>query len=181
MNYETYRAIYEGFNSRLWDDCSGVIVWMSHPSWPSMIWQFYAWDYDPNASLFGAMKGAEPVHIQMNLPNCNVSVINHHAEPLKRVTASATIYNLSGQPVQTRKATLDAAPDANTAALTLDWPASGAYLARLELRDAHNRMLSENFYWHARNENAIAAIELASPGRIGKQMARPAFGARIDH
>ena len=35
MNYETYRAIYEGFNSRLWDDCSGVTVWMSHPPGPA--------------------------------------------------------------------------------------------------------------------------------------------------
>jgi hypothetical protein len=172
MNYETHRAIYEGFNSRLWNDCSGVLFWMSHPSWPSMIWQLYTWDYDPNASLFGAMKGAEPVHIQMNLPNCDVSVINHNGEPLKDVTASATIYNLSGEPVQTRKATLTAPPDACTAALALDWPASGAYLARLELRDARNRLLSENFYWHARNEgdlkqlNSLPEVALKGKWRV---------------
>ena len=97
MNYETYRAIYEGFNSRLWNDCSGVLVWMSHPSWPSMVWQFYTWDFEPNASLFGAMKGAEPVHIQMNLPDLKIAVINHRAEPLENVVASSTIYDLSGR------------------------------------------------------------------------------------
>jgi hypothetical protein len=159
LNYETYRATYEGFNSRLWDSCSGVIVWMSHPSWPSMIWQLYTWDYDPNASLFGAMKGAEPVHIQMNLPNCDVAVVNHRAESLKEVVAAATIYDLSGHAVQTRKATLDAAPDACTAALRLDWPATGAYLARLELRDKYGGLLSENLYWHARNESDLKQLD----------------------
>ena len=91
LNYETYRAIYEGYDSRLWNSCSGVLVWMSHPSWPSVVWQFYTWDYEPNASLFGAQKAAEPIHIQMNLPDCQVAVINHRATPLAGVTATATV------------------------------------------------------------------------------------------
>ena len=106
VNYETYRAIYEGFNSKLWKSCSGVLVWMSHPSWPSVVWQFYTWDYEPNASLFGAKKAAEPVHIQMNLPDCRVAVINHRAASLTDVTATASIYNLSGHQLQSRHSTL---------------------------------------------------------------------------
>ncbi|MGA2247412.1 MAG: sugar-binding domain-containing protein, partial [Verrucomicrobiota bacterium] len=77
LNYETYRAIYEGFDSRLWNDCSGVLLWMSHPSWPSVVWQLYSSDYEPNASYFGAKKAGEPVHIQMNLPDCGIAVVNH--------------------------------------------------------------------------------------------------------
>jgi hypothetical protein len=74
--------------------------------------------------------------------------------------------------VQNRKATLDAAPDACTAALTLDWPATGAYLARLELRDKHGKLLSENFYWHARKEsdleqlNSLPQVPLKSKWRV---------------
>lgn len=158
LNYETFRAIYEGFNSRLWNDCSGVIVWMSQPSWPSLVWQFYSSDYTPNASLFGAMSGAEPVHIQMNTPDCKLAIINHRAEPLTDVTASATIYDLSGRVEQNRKAILTAAPDACTDAYTLDWPASGAHLVRLELRDARGQLLSENFYWHARDEHDLQQL-----------------------
>jgi hypothetical protein len=158
LNYETFRAIYEGFNSRLWNDCSGVIVWMSQPSWPSLVWQFYSWDYTPGASLFGAKSGAEPVHIQMNLPDCKLAIINHQAEPLKDVTASATIYDLSGRVEQRRKAVLTAAADACTDAYGLDWPGSGAHLARLELRDSHGRLLSENFYWHARDEHNLQQL-----------------------
>lgn len=158
LNYETFRAIYEGFNSRMWNDCSGVVVWMSQPSWPSLVWNFYSWDYTPNASLFGAEKGAEPVHIQMSVPECKIAVINHTAAPLDGVTATATIYALSGQPEKSRKQTLTAAANACTDVFTLDWPASGAHLAKLELRDANGKLLSQNFYWHARNENDLQQL-----------------------
>jgi hypothetical protein len=158
LNYETYRALYEGFNSRLWDNCSGAIVWMSHPSWPSLVWQFYTWDYEPNASLFGAMKGAEPVHIQMNLPDCKIAIINHHAEPFVDAVASATIYDLSGHAEQSYRHTLTAAADACTDAFTLDWPGSGAHFALLELHDQHGKLLSRNFYWHARDEHQLQEL-----------------------
>ncbi|MGA2245976.1 MAG: sugar-binding domain-containing protein [Verrucomicrobiota bacterium] len=158
LNYETFRAIYEGFNSRMWNDCSGVVVWMSQPSWPSLVWNFYAWDYTPNASLFGAKKGAEPVHIQMSVPECKIAVINHQAGPLIGVTATATIYDLSGEAEQTREQSLTAAPNACTDAFALDWPASGAHLAKLELRSSQGRLLSENFYWHARDERQLQEL-----------------------
>jgi hypothetical protein len=166
LNYETYRAIYEGYNSRLWDDCSGVVVWMSHPSWPSLVWQFYTWDFEPNASLFGAMKAAEPVHIQMNLPDCKIAVINHRADAFVDAVASATIYDLSGHEEQNHKETLTAGADACTSAFTLDWPAKGAHFVKLELRDKHGKLLSENFYWHAKEEhdlqqlNSLPQVEL---------------------
>lgn len=159
LNYETYRAIYEGFNSRLWNNCSGVMVWMSHPSWPSLVWQFYTWDYEPNASLFGSMKGAEPVHIQMNLPDCRIAVINHQAGPLVEVTANATIYDLSGHVEQQQRQTFTAAADACTDVFTLNWPATGAHLVKLELRDGNGRLLSENIYWHARNEHELQQLD----------------------
>jgi len=92
------------------------------------------------------------------VPECKVAVINHHAAPLDGVTATAAIYDLSGQQEQSWKQTLTAAANACTDVFTLDWPASGAHLARLELRDAHGKLLSQNFYWHARNENDLRQL-----------------------
>jgi hypothetical protein len=142
----------------MWNDCSGVVVWMSQPSWPSLVWQFYSWDYDPNASLFGAKSGAEPVHIQMNLPDCKIAVVNHRAEPLADVTATATIYDLSGHQELNHKTVLNAPADTCSDAFTLDWPQTGAHLARLELRDKSGHLLSENFYWHARDEHQLQEL-----------------------
>ena len=158
LNYETYRAIIEGFNSRLWNDTSGVIIWMTHPSWPSMVMQLYTWDYDSNGSLFGAMKGAEPVHIQMTLPECKIQVVNHRAEPLTDVTASATVYDLSGHPDQSTNETLTATAGDCTDAFTLDFPADGAHFVNLELRDSRGNLLSRNFYWHARDEHQLQQL-----------------------
>ncbi|HEU5395622.1 MAG TPA: glycoside hydrolase family 2 TIM barrel-domain containing protein, partial [Verrucomicrobiae bacterium] len=158
LNYETIRAIYEGFNSRMWNDCSGVVVWMSQPSWPSLLWDFYSWDYDPDGCLFGAMKGAEPVHIQMSVPECRVAVVNHLSGVIDGATATATIYDLSGRVEQKRTATLTAGADATTPAFTLDWPATGAHFVRLELRDQHGKLLSQNFYWHARDEHDLQQL-----------------------
>jgi hypothetical protein len=158
VNYETFRAIYEGFNSRMWKDSSGVLVWMSHPSWPSVVWQFYSWDYDANASLYGAKKAAEPIHIQMNLPDCKVAVINHLANPISEATATAVLYNLQGIPERTNQATITVAPDTVGDAFTIDWPQSGAHFVRLELRDKAGQLLSENFYWHAREEEQLREL-----------------------
>jgi hypothetical protein len=158
VNYETYRAMYEGFNSRLWKSCSGVLVWMSHPSWPSTVWQFYSWDYEPNAAFFGAQHAAEPVHIQMNLPDCQIAVINHGAKVLDRVTAQATVYNLQGRLESTRKRVLSAAANACTDAERIAWPAQGTHFARLELYDRDGRLLSENFYWHAKDESQLKQL-----------------------
>jgi hypothetical protein len=166
VNYETYRAIYEGYNSRLWNPCSGVLFWMSHPSWPSVIWQLYTWDYDVCASLFGAKKAAEPVHIQMDLPGCRVAVVNHLAKPLAQATASATVWDLAGDKEQDRRVVLTAAANAHTEAFGLDLPADGPVLVALELRDKRDRLLSDNLYWYARDEtrlqalNHLAAVEL---------------------
>jgi hypothetical protein len=158
LNYETYRAIIEGFNSRLWNDCSGVIIWMTHPSWPSMVMQLYTWDYDPTASLFGAMKGAEPVHIQMTLPECKIQIVNHNAEPLEGVKARATIYDLSGHPEQSTNEIITAAAGDCTDVFTLDFPVTGAHLVKLELLDSHGKLLSQNLYWHARDERQLQQL-----------------------
>jgi len=158
VNYETYRAIYEGFDSRLWHDCSGVLFWMSHPSWPSVVWQLYSWDYEPNASFFGAKKAGEPVHIQMNLPDCEVAVVNHRSQPLVDACAKAVIYDLAGHKVQEREIRLGAAGDAVTNLFALDWPADGTYLAKLTLTAHNGDLLSDNFYWHARQPEQLQSL-----------------------
>jgi hypothetical protein len=163
VNYETYRAIYEGYDSRLWNNCSGVLLWMSHPSWPSVVWQLYSWDYEPNASYFGAKKASEPIHIQMNLPDCEVAVINHHFTSLIGVTAEAVIYDLSGREESSYRTNFTAAANACTDIINLAWPPDGAHLAKLKLSDSRGRVLSENFYWHARNEKQLQQLNTLPP------------------
>ena len=72
MNYETYRAMFEGLQAHLWTKNSGRLLWMTHPAWPSNHWQIYSSDYDTHAAYYGVKKASEPVHVQMNLPDYSV-------------------------------------------------------------------------------------------------------------
>ncbi len=61
MNWEAYRAMYEGRNASLFAPDTGVITWMSNPAQPSFVWQLYHYDLEPNASLFAVMHASEMV------------------------------------------------------------------------------------------------------------------------
>jgi hypothetical protein len=74
---ETFKAIFEGWNNRLWDDCTGVMLWMSNPPWPSLTWNTYDYYLEPTAAYFGSKKGCEPIHVQWSIVSGEVKVINN--------------------------------------------------------------------------------------------------------
>ena len=49
LNYEGYRAMFEGQSKYR----MGLLIWMSHPCWPSFVWQTYDYFLDPSAGYFG--------------------------------------------------------------------------------------------------------------------------------
>ncbi|RYY05236.1 MAG: glycoside hydrolase family 2, partial [Alphaproteobacteria bacterium] len=77
MQYESYRAIFEGMNAGLWTQNSGRMLWMTQPAWPSSAWQIFSSDYDTHSSFYGVKKASEPVHVQMNLPDHKVVLVNN--------------------------------------------------------------------------------------------------------
>lgn len=159
LNYESHRAIFEAWNKNLWRDSSGVLLWMSHPAWPSTVWQLYAYDLEPTSALFGAQKGCEPLHIQLNLDDSSVSVINHQAAPLKGLRASARAYSVDGKLLASKEGRVNAPGQSATRAFALPAPAPGAArLVKLELRDASGLLLSDNFYWQAAQEEDYRAL-----------------------
>ena len=81
--YEGYRAMFEGRNARMFDPASGVLIWMSNPAQPSLVWQIYSYDLEPNATYFGVKHACETVHVQMT-PDGQVQVINNTSERASR-------------------------------------------------------------------------------------------------
>jgi Exo-beta-D-glucosaminidase Ig-fold domain/Glycosyl hydrolases family 2/Glycosyl hydrolases family 2, sugar binding domain/Glycosyl hydrolases family 2, TIM barrel domain len=170
LNYETFRAIYEGRNVRMFHPSTGVIIWMSNPAQPSFVWQIYHHDLEPNASLFAVKKACEPVHIQLNEKTGNLMVINNHPETLMDATARIAVYNLDGSVAFEQNVDIKAAPSAATdlGRVTLPAKLSPVHFIKLELRDAAGKLLSDNFYWQAlaehqddlRDLNALPTITL---------------------
>jgi hypothetical protein len=165
MNYEAFRAMYEGRLAKLFNPETGAITWMSNPAQPSFVWQIYHYDLEPMSSLFAAKKACEPVHIMLNEKDWTLQVINNLPTPQTGAKAHLVIYNLDGSsPYQTDIA-VTAAPSAATDLGPVAWPTnlSPVHFIKLELHDAAGKLLSDNFYWRpdpAKPEDLTALDQL---------------------
>ena len=150
VNYDNMRAMFEAWNHKLWKDCSGVLLWMTHPAWYSTVWQTYDYDFEVNGSWAGAKKGCESLHVQASLPDWQVDAVNHTARDLKGVTVTAAVYDVNGKQYgTTQRKVLDIpASDMRPVFPIVFVPEVPAlHFVRLEMRDRHGELLSENFYW----------------------------------
>ncbi|MGW7418730.1 discoidin domain-containing protein [Streptomyces sp. NPDC054813] len=172
VNYENFRAMFEAWNDRLWDDASGLMLWMSHPAWYSTVWQTYDYDFDVNGAYYGARKAAEPVHVQAGPVDGRVIAVNHTARPISGATVVARRYDLSGHQIAPeQRATVDIAPSAATTALTAgDDGLPDLHLLRLRLTDARNTLLSENTYWRYRVPEAMQAMNRLPRTRVSVEV-----------
>ena len=148
INYDSYRAMFESWNSRLWGDASGVLLWMSHPAWPSVEWQTYSWDYETFGSYFGSRKACEPVHVQMNLDDHDVVVLNTTTSPLDDMKVTLTCYDLAGKKISA-KAVKEIDVPANSRKdlfrAELDG-INGNFIVRLVLSDRKGKVVTINDY-----------------------------------
>ena len=164
VNYDGYRAIFEARSEQR----RGMILWMSHPAWPSMVWQTYDYYFEPTGAYFGSKKACEPLHILWNPLHDDIEVVNYHAGLRRGLTASCDLVNLDGSVVWNREAPLDIREDETVVCFPLEFPAelTEVYFIRLRLTDAAGTVLSENLYWRGREEGnlkALRTVAQASP------------------
>jgi hypothetical protein len=155
VNYDGYRAMFEAQSKfRM-----GLLIWMSHPTWPSFVWQTYDYYFDPSAAYFGAKKASEPLHIQWNPVSDAVEVVNYSAGNVPGLTASVEILNLDGAVKWQKTAPLDSAEDSVRSPIPLQYPAGLTPVHFLRLRLAHgSEIVSENFYLRGIEEGNFKAI-----------------------
>jgi hypothetical protein len=153
VNYESVRAIFEAYNAALWDDASGVLLWMSHPAHHSTVWQTYDYDLDTNGSFHGARKGCEPLHVQARLSDWQVHAVNQTARNLDGATVHAELADLRGRSLATPVTAPVSVPASSvTAAFTVPFTAAlpALHLLRLRLVGRDGTELSRNVYWRYR-------------------------------
>jgi hypothetical protein len=168
MNYETYRAVFEGLQAHLWTKNSGRFLWMTHPAWPSNHWQIYSSDYDTHAAYYGVKKAVEPMHAQMNLPDYSLTVVNSTLTPRTGLKLSSKVFALDNTLLASRDDALAAAANDVThlapLALADLLETRGLVLVRLELTDADGRLVSRNTYLQGKNDASHQKLnELAAP------------------
>jgi len=175
LEYVDHRAIFEGMNAHLWSPNSGRLLWMTQPAWPSNTWQILSADYDTQSSFYAVKKACEPLHVQLDLSNYNVAVVNTTNDPQTALTLSANVYSLDNKLLFHREEKTDAAADALTEGFRLDLApllsSEGMVLVNLELRNSSSEVASRNFYWLAAESAAyrrLNRIPLASLSATAK-------------
>ncbi len=148
VNYESHRAMFEAWNSKLWNNATGVMLWMSHPAWPSTTWQLYSWDLETLGSYYGTKKACEPVHVQLNLSKRKVEVINTTLVPLSDSKVSMKIYDAAANLLFTSNAKLNAKENQlSECNMVIPKLAVTSYLVILEMFNSSGQLVSENRYW----------------------------------
>jgi hypothetical protein len=162
LNYVDHRAIFEGMNAHLWAPNSGRLLWMTQPAWPSTMWEILSSDYDTQASYYGVKKACEPVHVQLDLSDYEVDVVNTTTASLEGLTASADVFSLDNKLLLHRDGRADAAADSVAHDFKLDLApllVGGVVLIKLELKDESGKILSDNFYWLGADSAAYRALD----------------------
>jgi hypothetical protein len=155
VNYEGHRAMYEA-QSR---NRMGLLIWMSHPAWPSFVWQTYDYYFEPAAGYFGAKKANEPLHIQWNPLTDGVEVVNYSGGNVKGLTARAEVLNMDGTVKWKNAVTLDSVEDSTVAPFKMQYPSGLTPVHFLRLTLTHEgRIVSQNFYWRGLKEGDFRAL-----------------------
>ena len=158
VNMEIFKSFYDAWNNKLWNDCTGVLIWMSNPCWPSLTWNTYDYYLEPTGAYFGCKKACEPIHVQWSVASGEVKVVNNTFRELDGLTVAARIYNMDGCEYRKKTVSLDCPSNCvrkcfdlweagKGAAMAADRGLSNVYFIKLELKDGTGRLLSDNFYW----------------------------------
>lgn len=159
LNFQSHRAMFEAWNSRMFKSTSGLLLWMSHPAWPSFVWQTYTYDYETHAAYFACKKACEPLHVQMNTKTGEVQVVNTTLKTHENLTVSAEIIGLELQKLGSKSQQVKS--ESNTAQhcfnLVLPESQTEIFFVVLKILDENKKELSNNFYW-LKNPNLTGFI-----------------------
>ena len=161
VNYDGYKGMFESRSINR----KGLLLWMSHPAWPSMTWQTYDWYFEPNGSYFGCKKGAEPLHIQWNPAENVIEVVNNNGGDRTGLKAQALIMNMDGTVKWTREAVVDSKEDSTLKCFEIEFAEdlSDVHFIKLYLTK-DGKTLSDNFYINGKeygNHQAMKQMEKA--------------------
>ena len=164
LDYEIYRAMFES-QSRY---RMGMLIWMSHSAWPSLLWQTYDYYFNPGAGYFGSKKGSEPLHIQWNAADETIEVVNYSGGGARGLTARVEVLNLDGSVRWEKTAPVDSAEDSTVSCIKMEYPAglTAVHFLRLKL-SRQDETVSENFYWRGLEDGDYRALRTLAQANLG--------------
>ena len=167
VNYDGYKGMFESRSINR----KGLLLWMSHPAWPSMTWQTYDWYFEPNGSYFGCKKGAEPLHIQWNPAEDVIEVVNYNAGTQNGLKAKALLMNMDGTIVWENECEVDSDEDSTIKCFDVEYPAELSEVHFIKLYLTQNgKVLSDNFYINGKEYGNHRALKDISKAEIKSKL-----------
>jgi hypothetical protein len=161
VNYEQYRSLQEGQNARMWEWYTGMLVWKNQNPWTSLRGQFYDVWLQQNAAFYGYRNAAKPFHVQINLDDTTLCVVNSTPKERRDTHVSYTLYDMTGSKTEAFDTVMTAPPNSviRLGKILVPSDKGKVVFARLSM---HNRTtllpLDENFYWLASQGSDYSAM-----------------------
>lgn len=167
LNAGGYRSIFEAAGHKL-RETGGVMLWKLNAAFPSVIWQIYDWYLEPNAGYYFMQRACEPVHIQLNLDDSAVAIVNRTYERRTGLRYEAEIVGMTGRPLFKQQGRADVDTTDAREVLSLRTALAGAQgisFVLLKLQDAAGATLSQNVYWISPGHD-FADLRAMPPARV---------------
>lgn len=155
LDYDGFRAEFEAQSKNR----MGLLLWMSHSCWPSLLWQTYDYYLEPTAAYFACKNVCAALHIQWNRITDFVEVVNYSAGNARGLTVLAEVLNVDGSPKWRNTASLDSAEDSVADCMRMEYPTglTPVHFIRLTLSRAGSP-ISTNLYLRGVQEGNHRAI-----------------------
>jgi hypothetical protein len=164
LNAGGYRAIFEAAGHKL-NATGGVMLWKLNAAFPSVVWQVYDWYLEPNAGYYFMQRACEPVHIQLNLDDSVVAVVNRTYIKRTGLHYDVEVVGMTGETLfrkegQTGLDTTDVKELLSVKEALQK--AEGISFVLLHLKDAQGRTISQNVYWMSPGHDFLALQHMPS-------------------
>jgi mannosylglycoprotein endo-beta-mannosidase len=168
VSYEQYRALQESFNYKMWEWYSGMLVWKNQNPWTALRGSFYDYYLDYQGGYFGYKHGAVPLHVQLNLNDSSVCVVNQMVKRIEKIIAVIRLFDLHGKLISEKKKTIDQEPQSTRLLdkIILPKTGNGLFFLRLQILDDKGGELDENLYWLTAKPKSYEALNELEPVKL---------------
>lgn len=180
VNYDVYRASIEAINRQLWDRASGILLWKSNSSWPSLTWQIYDWYLQAHAGYYATKIASSRTGVQWNRDDNSISVVNLSPEALECATVTAGYYGIDGKKIAFFSDTLSVSSDrVAVPGISVNVPDSPQFL-RLTLTGSDGKELAKNTYWICSDNDFTSFARMPAP-ELSVSVENSASGGKINY
>jgi hypothetical protein len=162
VNANGYRGIFEAAAHKL-NETGGVMLWKLNAAFPSVIWQVYDWYLNPNAGYYFMQRACEPVHIQLNLDDSVVAVINRTYKNQNNLSEEIKVFDLNSKLLFSENKTINLSATDVKESVSLSNILSnekGISFVVLNLKNSSGKTISQNTYWFSPEHNSTSLKEM---------------------